>query len=161
MIEWLSRRIISFLQARNAIQQDEEVYLYGCDAVVYTILSTAGLMLISLLFGMLSEGCICITIFYLNQSIGGGYHASTHLKCFLIMSLGLLFGFIVIRTITNITILSIGCIPALMTLFLFPLVLHPFMQYLNIRRKQLEYRSYILSASECFLCLASCIPEQL
>ena len=154
MTELISGRIISFLKDRNVIQQDEEVYLYGCDAVVYTILSTAGLVLISTIFGMLLEGCICITIFYLNQSIGGGYHANTHLKCFLVMSLGLMLSFGIIRSVTNIAVLAIACIPAFIVLFRFPLVLHPFLRHLGKKGDRLKLRSYILSASEFIFCLA-------
>ena len=142
MTELLSRRIISFLKDRNVIQQDEEVYLYGCDAVVYTILSTAGLVLISTIFGMLLEGCICITIFYLN------------LKCFLVMSLGLMLSFGIIRSVTNIAVLAIACIPALIFLFRFPLVLHPFLRHLEKEVDKLKLRSYILSTSEFIFCLA-------
>lgn len=153
MTEWISKHIIAFLKAKNAIQQDEDVCLYGCDAVIYTLLSTLGLLLISLLCGMLSGGLLCVAIFYLNQSIGGGYHANTHLKCFFTMSLGLLFSFGIIHTIKNEYILAIACIPALLILFLLPLVLHPLLHHLEIRRKKLERRSYIFSVIESTLCL--------
>lgn len=36
--------------------------------------------------------CIWVTIFYLNQAMGGGYHASTHIHRFWTMAFGMPLG---------------------------------------------------------------------
>ena len=145
MTEWISKQIIGFLKRKNAIIQDEEVCLYGCDTIVYTLLSTGGLLLVSWLCNQLSEGCILIFTFYLNQSVGGGYHASTHGKCFLTMVAGLLVGLWLSSFKWSIAILvGIGTV-TFVTLLSIPLVLHPHLCYLNKHRKQLTLRSRIFS----------------
>lgn len=71
--------------------------IYGCEVWLYTVLSTLGLLMIGLLTNSVLETIIIITIFYLCQTNGGGFHATTHLRCFLTMTLGLLIGLMFVR----------------------------------------------------------------
>lgn len=83
--------IVRALEKRTIIPAaDHEVYVYGFDAALYTFLSTAGLVLIGCVLGQGIETLIIISLFYVNQTLGGGFHASTHLNCFITMVLGLL-----------------------------------------------------------------------
>ena len=83
--------IVRALEKRTIIPAaDHEAYVYGFDAALYTFLSTAGLVLIGCVLGQGIETLIIISLFYVNQTLGGGFHASTHLNCFITMVLGLL-----------------------------------------------------------------------
>lgn len=87
----LAEMIVRALETRSIIPvADREVYLYGFDAALYTFFSTAGLILIGCLLGRGMETLIIILLFYVNQTLGGGFHASTHFNCFITMVLGLL-----------------------------------------------------------------------
>ena len=73
-----------------------DVYLYGCETVLYTIVSTAGLIVTGILLQYTWETIILVGVFYLNQSLGGGFHANTHIRCFFTMLLGLICAFFLI-----------------------------------------------------------------
>lgn len=91
MMKDAAKVIVSLFERQGAIRPDErEVYIYGCDIVLYTLISTLGLLVLGTAFGRLLEAVLCVGIFYINQSFGGGYHADTHMRCFVTMAAGLL-----------------------------------------------------------------------
>ena len=98
-----ARRALSPLQVRKRARSisfergivpeaEREVYEYGFAITICTIASALGLLLLGLLLGQFLGGAVLIAIFYTCQSSGGGYHASTHLRCFPTMCAGLLAG---------------------------------------------------------------------
>lgn len=87
----LIKAILAFLEANEIVRaEDHEVYAYGLDAILYTMISTLGLVLIGVVMRSTTEALVIIGMFYINQTLGGGFHASTHLRCFLTMAVGLL-----------------------------------------------------------------------
>ena len=128
-------------------EKDRDVYLYGFDITFYTIWSTAALLLIGLLLRQFWAAVILVSGFYTFQSTGGGYHAKTHLRCFLTMVVGLLVGlsavFIQDYYILLWSLLGIGSL----LLFLVPLVLHPNKAYLETERKRLTIKSIAVTLS--------------
>ena len=76
-----------FIRKGIVPEAEREVYEYGFAITICTIASTLGLLL-----GQFLGGAVLIALFYTCQSSGGGYHASTHLRCFLTMCAGLLAG---------------------------------------------------------------------
>jgi len=98
---------------------------FGIDMALYTTVSTVGLLLISLIMNSLISGIIIIAICYFNQTIGGGYHANTHLKCFLSMSLFLILGILFCKlNLPNFILCIIGLTSGIV-LLVYPVVLHP------------------------------------
>lgn len=81
-----------FIRKGIVPEAEREVCEYGFAITIYTITSTLGFLLLGLLLGQFLGGAVLIAIFYTCQSSGGGYHASTHLRCFLTMCAGLLAG---------------------------------------------------------------------
>jgi accessory gene regulator B len=157
MIYKVSSKIIEALKTSRIIDGDGEIYLYGCEQIIYFILSTTGLVLIGLICGRLWEGIIVISLFYLNQSIGGGYHASTRWKCFFTMSIGML-AFVGLTLIPwnaalCITVGIVSCI----VLYVCPLVLHPHKTYLSSQSDRLILHSRIVTLVEVtgFACLSA------
>ncbi len=128
-------------------EKDRDVYLYGFDITFYTIWSTAALLLIGLLLRQFWAAVILVSGFYTFQSTGGGYHAKTHLRCFLTMVAGLLVGlsavFIQDHHILLWSLLGIGAL----LLFLVPLVLHPNKSYLEPEKKRLTIKSIAVTLS--------------
>lgn len=126
-----------FIRKGIVPEAEREVYEYGFAITICTIASTLGLLLLGLLLlglllGQFLGGAVLIAIFYTCQSSGGGYHASTHLRCFPTMCAGLLAG------------LGFSLLPcplwALAVLAVL-LTLHPNKQYLLENKKALILRS--------------------
>lgn len=120
---------------------DHEIYIYGIDTLLYTILSTFGLLSLGLVCGQLTESIVIIAIFYVNQTLGGGFHASTHLGCFLTMSIGLILLFIFLNIPFNQIIYIITGFTSISVLIFYPLVLHKNKEYLNPQFYALSKRS--------------------
>ncbi len=130
--------ILTILERKGAsYKHSRDVYVYGLDLMIYTFLSTAGLLLIGALLGRPFETVLLVALFYTNQTHGGGFHASSHLKCFLTMVSGLLvfiasfgvslsmWGYILLASISFIL------------LFTHPLVLHQNKSFLAPKSSQL------------------------
>lgn len=91
MIERLAKSIVEVLNTRGAIDEDKlDVYVYGADLAIYTLISTVGVLLAGTLLQRFWETVLILSIYYTNQTIGGGFHATTHLRCFLTMLIGLI-----------------------------------------------------------------------
>lgn len=132
----LIKAIIAFLEANEIVRaEDHEVYAYGLDTILYTMISTLGLVLIGVVMRSTTEALVIIGMFYINQTLGGGFHASTHLMCFLTMAVGLLC---CLSTLFIPFPLPASLIIALMSMgfmLRFPLVLHINKAYLSNKRK--------------------------
>lgn len=128
-------------------EEDRDIYIYGFDIILYTIWSTAVLLIIGFISGQFWAGLIIVAGFYTLQSSGGGYHANSHIKCLLTMIAGLLVGlsFYFIKEINILlwVLLDSGVI----TLLLIPLVLHPNKLYLETKRRRLTIRSIVVTLS--------------
>lgn len=91
MIHRFAECIVTYWENRGILKsKNREVYVYGVDLAIYTILSTLGLLLIGWIGGYPIESAILIALYYALQSTGGGFHASTHLRCFISMAAGMI-----------------------------------------------------------------------
>ena len=135
-----------FEKSGITLKHNRSTYVYGLDILLYTILSTAGLLLIGCVSHHFYESVLLIILFYTNQTYGGGFHASSHTKCFLTMTLGL--GIYLFSSLIRIPSFASVFIAALSFLFLYvhPLVLHKNKSFLANKSKLLVQKSrYILS----------------
>ena len=119
------------------IQLSEDRYAcceYGIEAFLYTFMSTGLLLALGAMLGMLLPACVIITVFYVDQTVGGGYHTSTHLRCLLTMAAGLCAGL----GLTRIPLSPAGYWLAGMLccgiLYTIPLTLHPNKAYLKNKK---------------------------
>ena len=115
-----------FIRKGIVPEAEREVYEYGFAITICTIASTLGLLL-----GQFLGGAVLIVILHLSV-LRRGYHASTHLRCFLTMCAGLLAG------------LGFSLLPCpllALAVLAVPLTLHPNKQYLLENKKALILRS--------------------
>lgn len=156
-MKYLSKRILTYLQRNDIIlitPENESIYLYGFQTAIYTIFSTIFLILIGILLNRSFETILLISIFYTNQTFGGGFHANSHTKCLLTMIAGLLL-FVYLHNYYPPIITIIILVSASFTiLFLCPLVLHNNKQYLSVYKSQLIIRSRISILVEVAMMLA-------
>lgn len=123
--------------------EDERLLcIYGCEQLLYTAVSTLGLLIQGVLMNAGVESILIIIIFYLCQSRGGGFHASSHIKCFFTMAIGLFIGLFMLQIpIIQLILPYIGLISSII-LYKVPLCLHPNKQYLRQNIHQLKVCSY-------------------
>ena len=128
----------------NASKEQYDTCRYGIEILLHTILSTLGLFAIGLYLRMFPEALIIITVFYINQSLGGGFHASSHMKCFITMALFLTSGLCILYIFPQIPWLDFCLsIAAIIALEQIPLVLHKNKQYLSAQSSHFVIRSRI------------------
>lgn len=157
MLEKFSVAIAKRLCSNLSIADEQyEACCYGCETLLHTILSTLGLIIIGLCSHMVTETLTIITIFYINQTFGGGFHATSHVKCFLTMVLFLMLGLFFCRLPQNLSIDISLLIPAIVILFLNPLILHKNKKYLAKRTAFFVKRSHLINSlwvSTVVLCI--------
>ncbi len=82
MLHSIAEKTVRYLEYHASPAEDKhELCVYGCETVFYTVISTAGLLFISILFDKAAEAALLITVFYVNQTAGGGFHAHNRLGC--------------------------------------------------------------------------------
>lgn len=142
MMQWIAEKIVAALDRQGVLRHSsKEVYVYGFDIAIYTFVSTLGLFFIGWIGRKPWETILLIALYYTNQSAGGGFHASSHLNCFLSMAAGVVV-FLLTFHFPCLYPVYIG-VAALSALLLwhFPLVLHPNKKYLAKKAPQLVQHS--------------------
>ena len=77
---WISEKLIS--------DYDRDIYEYGFELILSSVINIVVILISGILVGRLPESIVLLLIVIPLQSCGGGYHAKTHLRCFLIMYIG-------------------------------------------------------------------------
>lgn len=151
-MQQMSKLIFRYLSRGTSMDEDAQaVCLYGIDIFLYTLISTMGLLLIGALAHRFFEAVIWITLYYLNQTFGGGYHATSHLKCFITMAVSLAACLLLLTVAIPLYLQILLLIVSSMLLFLFPLRLHENKRYLA------KHSRFIVIRYRCILLLEFCI----
>lgn len=145
MLTKIAHRMTNALISDEQDEKQRAIYEYGCELWLYTVISTLGLLLIGTILGYFFETAAMISVFYLCQSNGGGYHAASHIRCFLIMVISLLLGLIFLKVLTSDILFTCILLFSTAILLLFPLHLHPNKQYLLAETSALSKRSRIIT----------------
>lgn len=146
MLMSLSWKFAAFLLDDSSDQNRIETCAYGIDLALYTILSTLALILIGCIFGKMIDTVILITIYYLNQTVGGGYHASTHWGCFVSMAISLLACLALIILFQGLPFLSPAlALISVAVLWRYPVHLHPNKAFLKDKEASMKGKSRICS----------------
>lgn len=88
MLEKRSIAIASYFVERKIIsKEDIDIYSYGMLVLFYYLLNIASFLLLALVFGYLLESVVFLTAFFSLRIFIGGYHSSTHLKCYVVSML--------------------------------------------------------------------------
>ena len=131
MIEKLAERLVRWLNSRGIVDRNDiSAYRYGAATLIYTVVSTTALMALGVIAQRVGEALSIIGIFYINQTIGGGYHASSHMRCFATMMIGLISCLVLCGLSLPIWVVSGMLVVSYATLLCIPVVLHPNKQYM-------------------------------
>ena len=151
-MQQMSKLIFRYLSRGTSMDEDAQaVCLYGIDIFLYTLISTMGLLLIGALAHRFFEAVIWITLYYLNQTFGGGYHATSHLKCFITMAVSLAACLLLLTVAIPLYLQILLLVVSSMLLFLFPLRLHENKRYLA------KHSRFFVIRYRCILLLEFCI----
>ena len=92
----------SFVLVRNRIisEEDREVYIYGLELLLNSLLVVGTIMLLGILFNRILMTSIFLIIFCSIRSYSGGYHANQYWKCYCIGCLAYLSVITVVHSTT-------------------------------------------------------------
>ena len=150
----IAARIVDLLVLKRIIDKEsKDIYIYGFSMLIYTIISTIIIVLIGIISGNVLSVLILIILFYKNQSVGGGFHASTHLGCLICMIIGTIVYLAALSSSSSMYIDFLLMITAIGILWQYPLVLHPNKIYLVVHSDRLVQASIRLVILESILLL--------
>ncbi len=88
MIKYISKNIIlNFIYKNCNLPTDmKEVYQYGIEITISSILNISLIIIISLLLGDIVSGIIFLMFFIPLRTYCGGYHATSYLRCNIVFS---------------------------------------------------------------------------
>ena len=77
-------------------EEDAEIYIYGINQILVSVLNVSSALIIGLIFGVFPEIVVFMAAYIPLRSFAGGYHAKTPLRCYvfsvimlIIVSIGL------------------------------------------------------------------------
>lgn len=150
MLEKIAKDTAHFFVIQNVIKSEhEEIYAYGAEILISTVLNGVIAFFIALITNTLLPSFIFLTVFIFLRRTAGGYHAKTHLGCMTVLIFTELVFVIFINTVISelIPVYAIGAIVySCILIFLFSPVEHPNKplkesEKLILRKKSLFYVS--------------------
>ena len=82
MINHISKMITNFFLQQKSISEDEkEIYQYGVEITISSILNILLILLLSILVRSVLSGIVFLVCFIYVRRYTGGYHAETYFRC--------------------------------------------------------------------------------
>ncbi len=73
--------------SNNIVEFDDyEIYLYGLQSIISTLIDITVILIIATFLGQVSTAIVFLIFFCSLRLNAGGYHASSYLKCFILIS---------------------------------------------------------------------------
>jgi accessory gene regulator B len=80
----LSHRIGDNLVRSNVVkEEDAEIYIYGINQILVSVLNVSSALIIGWIFGVLLEIAVFMTAYIPLRTFAGGYHAKTPIRCYI------------------------------------------------------------------------------
>ncbi len=64
-------------------EEDAEIYIYGINQILVSVLNVSSALIIGLIFGVFLEVAVFMAAYIPLRSFAGGYHAKTPLRCYI------------------------------------------------------------------------------
>ena len=95
MLNYLSRSITDFLLLKETIKTEEkEIYIYGVQLIISSIINFLICIITSLLFGELLNRLIFFVAFSSLRKFTGGFHYRSFLICNIVFTMIVLYKFL-------------------------------------------------------------------
>lgn len=72
----------NLIQSSVIKEEDAEIYIYGINQILVSVLNVSSALIIGLIFGMFFEIAVFMAAYIPLRSFAGGYHAKTPLRCY-------------------------------------------------------------------------------
>ena len=80
----LSQKIGNDLVKSKVVEaEDVEIYIYGINQILVSILNVSSALIIGFIFGVIPEVAVFMAAYIPLRSFAGGYHAQTPLRCYI------------------------------------------------------------------------------
>lgn len=148
MLTHLARRISSFFISNRTMREDErQIYDYCFEIMLSTILNFCSVMVIAIITKTVFLTLCFIVGFMIIRATAGGYHAETHMACFMILIVSYVIYLVILLNLSNniISVLTIiiCVISTLLIIFLAPVEDH---------NKPLTKAEVEVPAAYCYVC---------
>ena len=124
MLHILSKRI-AFLVCKETDDIPFEIYVYGFELLLSSLIETGAIILIGCLFGKFLETILFLLSFSSIRFFSGGYHAKSYLRCFIVT---LISYFLILLMTDTLSYLS----PNYIALIAFTIIIYSLILFIKI-----------------------------
>lgn len=124
MLHILSKRI-AFLVCKETDDIPFEIYVYGFELLLSSLIETGAIILIGCLFGKFLETILFLLSFSSIRFFSGGYHAKSYLRCFIVT---LISYFLILLMTDTLSYLS----PNYIALIAFAIIIYSLILFIKI-----------------------------
>ena len=124
MLHILSKRI-AFLVCKETDDIPFEIYVYGFELLLSSLIETGAIILIGCLFGKFLETILFLLSFSSIRFFSGGYHAKSYLRCFIVT---LISYFLILLMTDTLSYLS----PNYIVLIAFAIIIYSLILFIKI-----------------------------
>lgn len=162
----LSSMLANFFVKHGTVEKDKfEVYAYGFEVLLSTIVYTAIFIAIAAITETLIPSLVFYAGFFIVRTISGGYHAKTYISCHLLFTANQLAFISVLKltpTATHIYITSAMVVTSSILVFMLAPVAHPNKPFIKSEKKRFRKYSCIYAALlvSVFIVIAILIPSK-
>jgi len=158
MFDKIVQRAVNFIFTYgNANEDKREIYEYGIEINLMYLINAGTLLLLGLFAGLFWETLLLLFGYALLQSFAGGYHAMTHLRCFLIMLVSWGGTMLVLPLIESYRYLPLMlAVLGLLSVFLFAPVKHVNFPMSKEKEQKMKNLSRTISIIFCIIVFVFC-----
>lgn len=138
-----------FIQRGTISENKKEVYTYGFEVLLSTIVYTAVFIFIAIITETIVPSLVFYAGFFIVRTIAGGYHAKTYTFCHLLFTanhLAFIFILKLAPIVSHIYIISAMVVISSILLFIFAPVAHPNKPFVKSEKKRFRRYSCIYAA---------------
>lgn len=155
MLSAIVKKIIRYWADKEIINEDDsDIYEYGLELILSSVFNIVVVIVTSVLTNRLIESIVLLLVLIPLQSCGGGYHAKTHLRCFLIMYIGWWPAMWLIPQVTLLSAIVISGM-SLVTIFLLAPISHENVPISQKQRLKMKVLVRCFSVVAAFIGIAS------
>lgn len=81
MIQGISNWLLDIFNNNNVLDYDEEIFLYGVEVIITSLINIALLLIVGLVSGTTDQALVYFVSYAFLRKFIGGYHCNTNLKC--------------------------------------------------------------------------------
>ena len=81
MIQGISNWLLDICNNNNVLDYDEEIFLYGVEVIITTLINLVLLLIVGLVSGTADQAMVYFVSYAFLRKFIGGYHCNTNFKC--------------------------------------------------------------------------------